>query len=237
LRVHKADIPKTTSRTRYGHFEFAVMPFRLTNAPAVFIDVMKRVCKPYIDSLLLFSLMTFLSTRILRRSQSSFEVGSGAGEVVFLSYLSASFGYKKYISSGMWYVAMKNQKYEWGVEKEEAFQTLKDNLCNAPILSLPNEAEDFVKALGMRLDMSMAYHPQTDGQSKYTIQTLEDMLRAYVRVLWAEVRENRLIGLEMVQETTNKVVIIKERLKAARDRQKSYPDNRKNPLEFKEVDR
>ncbi|GJV14386.1 putative reverse transcriptase domain-containing protein [Tanacetum coccineum] len=38
----------------------------------------------------------------------------------------------------------KNQKYEWGVEQEEAFQTLKDNLCNAPILSLPDEAEDFI---------------------------------------------------------------------------------------------
>ncbi|GJT02041.1 putative reverse transcriptase domain-containing protein [Tanacetum coccineum] len=38
----------------------------------------------------------------------------------------------------------KNQKYEWGVDQEEAFQTLKDNLCNAPILSLPDGAEDFV---------------------------------------------------------------------------------------------
>ncbi|GJY06180.1 putative reverse transcriptase domain-containing protein [Tanacetum coccineum] len=106
------------------------------------------------------------------------------------------------------------------------------------------------KALGTRLDMSMAYHPQTDGQSERTIQTLEDMLRAYhwsIRcapfealygrkyrspVLWAEVEENRLIGLEMVQETTNKVVLIKERLKAVRDRQKSYADNRRKPLEF-----
>ncbi|GKC49231.1 putative reverse transcriptase domain-containing protein [Tanacetum coccineum] len=41
-------------------------------------------------------------------------------------------------------MTQKNQKYEWGVEQEEAFQTLKDNLCNAPILSLPDEAEDFV---------------------------------------------------------------------------------------------
>ncbi|GJU62195.1 putative reverse transcriptase domain-containing protein [Tanacetum coccineum] len=56
-------------------------------------------------------------------------------------------------------------------------------------------------------------------------------------VLWAEVGENRLIGLEMVKETTDKVVLIKERLKAARDRQKSYADNRRKPLEFKEGDR
>ncbi|GKC37322.1 putative reverse transcriptase domain-containing protein [Tanacetum coccineum] len=51
-------------------------------------------------------------------------------------------------------------------------------------------------------------------------------------VLWVEVGENRLIGQEMVQETTDKVVSIKKRLKAARDRQKSYADNRRKPIEF-----
>ncbi|GJX08886.1 reverse transcriptase domain-containing protein [Tanacetum coccineum] len=118
------------------------------------------------------------------------------------------------------------------------------------------------KALGTRLDMSTAYHPQTDRQSERTIQTLEDMLRAYVidfggswdvhlllaefsynngyhssircapfealygrkcrsPVLWAEIGESSLIGPELVQETTDKVVLIKNKLKAARDRQKS----------------
>ncbi|GJU81948.1 putative reverse transcriptase domain-containing protein [Tanacetum coccineum] len=49
LRVHEEDIPKTSPRTRYGHFEFTVMPFGLTNAPAVFMDLMNRVCKLYLD--------------------------------------------------------------------------------------------------------------------------------------------------------------------------------------------
>ncbi|GJU17678.1 putative reverse transcriptase domain-containing protein [Tanacetum coccineum] len=111
------------------------------------------------------------------------------------------------------------------------------------------------KALGTRLDMSMAYHPQKDGQSERTIQTLEDMLKAYhlsIRcapfealygrkcrspILWAEIGESRLIGPELVQETTDKVVLIKEKLKAARDRQKSYADNRLKPLEFEVGDR
>ncbi|GKB55015.1 reverse transcriptase domain-containing protein [Tanacetum coccineum] len=134
------------------------------------------------------------------------------------------------------------------------------------------------KALGTRLDMSTAYHPQTDGQSERTIQTLEDMLRACVidfggswdvylplaefsynnsyhssircapfealygrkcrsPILWAEIGESSLIGPELVQETTDKVVLIKEKLKAARDRQKSYADNRRKPLEFEVGDR
>ncbi|GJT67552.1 putative reverse transcriptase domain-containing protein [Tanacetum coccineum] len=115
------------------------------------------------------------------------------------------------------------------------------------------------KALGTRLDMSTTYHAQTDGQSKRTIQTLGDMLRACVidlggswnihlpfaefsynnsyhssiccapfealygrkcrsPVLWVEIGDSGLIGSELVQETTDKVVVIRDRLKAARDR-------------------
>ncbi|GJZ00262.1 putative reverse transcriptase domain-containing protein [Tanacetum coccineum] len=134
------------------------------------------------------------------------------------------------------------------------------------------------KALGTRLYLSTAYHPQMDGQSERTIQTLEDMLRACIidfsgswdvhlplaefsynnnyhssircapfealyiikcrsPILCAEIGESSLIGPELVQETTDKVVLIKEKLKAVRDRQKSYADNRRKPLEFKVGDK
>ncbi|GJR83810.1 putative reverse transcriptase domain-containing protein, partial [Tanacetum coccineum] len=86
------------------------------------------------------------------------------------------------------------------------------------------------EALGTRLDMHTDYHPQTDGQSERTIQTLEDMLRACVldfggswdvHLPLVEVGEGQFIGPELVQETTEKISQIKDRLKAARDRQKS----------------
>ncbi|GJT56473.1 putative reverse transcriptase domain-containing protein [Tanacetum coccineum] len=89
------------------------------------------------------------------------------------------------------------------------------------------------EALGTRLDMSMAYHPQTDGQSERTIQTLKDMLRVYVLDFeGAEVEEGQLIGHELVQETIKKISQIKDRLKVVRDHQKSYADKRRKPLEF-----
>ncbi|GJT95206.1 putative reverse transcriptase domain-containing protein [Tanacetum coccineum] len=133
-------------------------------------------------------------------------------------------------------------------------------------------------ALGTNLDMSTAYHPQTDGQSERTIQTLKDMLRAcaidfgkgwvnhlplvefsynnsyhasikaapfealYGRkcrspICWTEVGEAQILGPELIQETTEKIIQIKQRMQAARDRQKSYADLKRKPMEFQVGDK
>nr|GFA58517.1 putative reverse transcriptase domain-containing protein [Tanacetum cinerariifolium] len=92
------------------------------------------------------------------------------------------------------------------------------------------------KALGTSLDMSMTYHLETDRQSERTIQTLEDMLRACV-IDFGKVGEFHLTGPEIVQETIDKIVQIKQRIQAARDRQKSYADLKRKPMEFQVGDK
>ncbi|GJV76053.1 putative reverse transcriptase domain-containing protein [Tanacetum coccineum] len=138
-------------------------------------------------------------------------------------------------------------------------------ICDRDGRFTSNFWRSFQKALGINLSMSTAYHSEIDGQSKRTIQTLEDMLRACVidfgkgwvkhlplaefsynnsyhasikaapyealygqkcrsPVCWAKVGDAQLSGPEMIQETTEKIILIKQRIQAVQDRQKSYAD-------------
>ncbi|GJW31802.1 putative reverse transcriptase domain-containing protein [Tanacetum coccineum] len=113
-------------------------------------------------------------------------------------------------------------------------------ICDRDPRFASNFWKSLQKALGTSLDMSTAYHPQTDGQSERTIQTLEDMLRACVIDFgngWAEVGQVQLTGPELVQETTERIIQIKQRIQTARDRQKSYADLKRKPMEFQVGDK
>ncbi|KAK2395950.1 hypothetical protein QL285_057638 [Trifolium repens] len=131
----------------------------------------------------------------------------------------------------------------------------------------------FQNAMGTRLKMSTSHHPQTDGQTERTIQTLEDMLRACVLedggawsnhlhliefaynnsyhasigmapyealygrkcrtpLCWTEVGDRGFLGPDIIQETTLKIKSIRDKLKVAQSRQKSYADRRRRSLEF-----
>ncbi|GJR99704.1 putative reverse transcriptase domain-containing protein [Tanacetum coccineum] len=132
LRVHEDDIPKTAFRTRYGHFEFTIMPFGLTNAPTVFMDLMNRVCRPYLDKFVIVFIDDIL-------------IYSKTQEEHFLGHVIN--GNEIHVDPSK-IEAVKNWKaprtLTEGEEQELAFQTLKDNLCNALVLALPGGPEDFV---------------------------------------------------------------------------------------------
>nr|GEX32409.1 putative reverse transcriptase domain-containing protein [Tanacetum cinerariifolium] len=165
LRVREEDIPKTTFRTRYGHYEFQAMPLRLTNTPAVFMDLMNQVCKPYLDKFMIVFIDDILIyskdekeheehlTAILellkkkewyaKFSKCEFWIP----KVQFLGHVIDSQGlagyYRRFIegfskmAKPMTKLTQKKVKFEWGDKQEAAFQLLKQKLCSAPILALP----------------------------------------------------------------------------------------------------
>ncbi|GKE27067.1 putative reverse transcriptase domain-containing protein, partial [Tanacetum coccineum] len=200
LRIREQDILITAFRTRYGHYKFQVMLFGLTNAPAVFMDLMNRVCKPYldkfvivfIDNILIYSknkeeheeylkiILHLLNEEKLYAKFSKCDFW--LDYVQFLShvidskrvhvdpakieaiknwatpttptevrqFLGLAGYYQRFIEGfsliykPLTKLTQKNKKYEWGEEEEEVFQMLKQKLCSAPILVLPDGTEDFV---------------------------------------------------------------------------------------------
>nr|GEZ45187.1 retrotransposon protein, putative, Ty3-gypsy subclass [Tanacetum cinerariifolium] len=132
LRVREEDIPKTAFRTRYGHYEFQVMPFGLTNAPAVFMDLMNRVCKSYLDKFVI----VFIDD-ILIYSKSKKEHEGHLRQI--LNLLKKEELYTKFSKCEFWI-----SRFVWGNDQEMAFQILKQKLCEALILALPEGNNDFV---------------------------------------------------------------------------------------------
>ncbi|GKC90304.1 putative reverse transcriptase domain-containing protein [Tanacetum coccineum] len=252
LRVREQDIPKTAFRTRYGHYEFQVMPFGLTNAPAVFMDLMNRVCKPYldkfvivfIDDILIYSknekeheehlkaILELLKKEQLYAKFSKCEFW--IPKVQFLGHVIDSRGihvdpakiesikdwaspktpteirqflglagyYRRFIegfskiAKSMTKLTQKGIKFDWGEKEENAFQLIKQKLCSAPILALPEGSEDFVvycdashKGLGvvlMQREKVIAYASRQlkVHEKNYTTHDLELGSVVFALKLW-----------------------------------------------------
>ncbi|GJX61507.1 putative reverse transcriptase domain-containing protein [Tanacetum coccineum] len=197
LRVREEDTLKMAFRTRYGHYEFQVMPFGLTNIPAIFMDLMNRVCKPFldkfvivfIDDILIYSknkkeheeqlkaVLELLKKENLYAKFSKCEFW--IPKVQFLGHVIDSQGihvdpaklesikdwespktpieicqflglagyYRRFIegfskiAKSMTKLTQKGVKFDWGDKQEATFQLLKQKLCSAPILALPEGSE------------------------------------------------------------------------------------------------
>ncbi|GJU50283.1 reverse transcriptase domain-containing protein [Tanacetum coccineum] len=141
------DIPKMAFRTRYGHYEFQVMPFGLTNASAVFMDLMNRVCKSYLDKFVIVFIDDIL---IYSRNKKEHEEHLKAilellkKEELYTKFSKCLAGYYRRfiegfskIAKSMTKLTQKGVKFDWGDKEEAAFQLIKQKLCSAPILALP----------------------------------------------------------------------------------------------------
>nr|GFB39375.1 reverse transcriptase domain-containing protein [Tanacetum cinerariifolium] len=133
LRVREKDILITAFRTRYGHYEFQVIPFGLTNAPAMFMDLMNWGA--HVDPAKVEAIKSWTAPK------SPTEVRQFLGLAGYYRRFIEGFSL---IAKPLTKLSQKNKTYEWGEEEEEAFQLLKDKLCSAPILALPEGSKDFV---------------------------------------------------------------------------------------------
>nr|GEY11870.1 retrotransposon protein, putative, Ty3-gypsy subclass [Tanacetum cinerariifolium] len=302
LRVQEEDIPKIAFRTRYGHYEFQLMSFGLTNTPAIFMDLMNQVCKPYLDK---FKIVFIDDILIYSKSEEE----HSEHLKLIMELLKKKELYAKF------------SKCDLAV-KEAAFQLLKQKLCSASILALPDGSENFVvyydasrKGLCvvlMQIEKVIAYASRQlkIHKKNYTTHDLElgavvfalwrhylygtkcvvftahksfqhilDQKELNMRqrrwkgwdkhlplvefsynnnyhtsikvapfealygrkcrspICWVEVGNAQLTGPEIIRETTEKIIQIKKRIQAERDKQKSYSDRRRKPLEFKVGDK
>nr|GFA22351.1 putative reverse transcriptase domain-containing protein [Tanacetum cinerariifolium] len=160
LRIKEEDIPITTFRSWYDHFEFQVMPFGLTNAPAVFMDLMNRVCKPYLDEFVIL----FIDDILVYSKDKEVH---GKHLKIMLELLKKERLYTKFSKCDFWlgYVIVRNGVHvdpaqikaikNWAAPTTpmEAsqflglvgyYRRLLKKLCSASILALPERMKDFV---------------------------------------------------------------------------------------------
>ncbi|GJY37624.1 putative reverse transcriptase domain-containing protein [Tanacetum coccineum] len=168
LRVCEEDTPKTAFRVRYGHYEFQVMSFGLTNTPAVFMDLMNRLILELLKKEQLyakFSKCEFWIPKVQflghvidsqgihmdpAKIESIKDWASPKTATKIHQFLGLAGYYRRFIegfskiAKSMTKLTQKKVKFDWGDKEEAAFQLIKQKLCSAPILALPEGSEDFI---------------------------------------------------------------------------------------------
>ncbi|KAH0657372.1 hypothetical protein KY285_032254 [Solanum tuberosum] len=236
LRVRGVDIPKTAFRTRYGHYEFIVMSFGLTNASAAFMDLMNRVFRQYLDMIVIVS-VAFLGHVV---SSVGIEVGTKKTDAVkswpsrltpsdIRSFLGLAGYYRRFvegfssIASPLMTLTQKKAKFEWSKACEKSFQELKDKLTSAPVLTLSEGTNGFVLycdasivGLGCVLMqnskcLSVLYHP---GKANVIVDALSRLSMCSVAHIEDEKKElvrevHRLARLvvQLVDSTKSGVMV------------------------------
>ncbi|KAH0784174.1 hypothetical protein KY290_003772 [Solanum tuberosum] len=142
LKVRDSDIPKIDFRTRYGHYEFVVMSFGLTIAPAAFMDLMNRVFKQYLD----FEGIRVDSQKIEVVKQWS----RPTSPIDIRRFLGLAGYYRRFmegfssIASPLTRLTQKMVKFQWSDDCEKSFAKLKTRLTTTPILTLPEGSDGYV---------------------------------------------------------------------------------------------
>ncbi|GJY38817.1 putative reverse transcriptase domain-containing protein [Tanacetum coccineum] len=215
LRVREEDILKTASRTCYSHYEFQVMPFRLTNAPTVFMDLMNQLSKVqflghvidskgiHVDPAKIESIKDWASPKTLT------EIHQFLGLAGY--YRRFIEGFLK-IAKPMTKLTHKNVRFDWSEKAEAAFQMLKQKLCSEPILDLPKGSENFMvycdascKGLGavlMQREKVIAYalRKLKINEKNYTTHDLELRTVVFALKMW----RHYLYGTKCVVFTDHK---------------------------------
>ncbi|KAG8478636.1 hypothetical protein CXB51_028486 [Gossypium anomalum] len=174
LRVKEQDVPKTTFQTRYGHYEFLVMPFGLTNASTLFMDLMNRIFRQFldkfifiiIDDILIYSRVEGEHTDHLR--------------VVFQTLRDKQFVNEfSMLATPMTKLLQKDVKFEWTKKCQQSFERLKALLMEALVLVQPESGKEFViysnaslNGLGCVLMQEGKANVVTDALSRKSLSAL-----------------------------------------------------------------
>ncbi|GJY39788.1 putative reverse transcriptase domain-containing protein [Tanacetum coccineum] len=157
LRVRDEDIPKTAFRTRYGHYEFQVMPFGLTNAPAVFMDLMNRVCRPYLDKFVIVFIDDIL---IYSKTKEEHDVHLR----LILELLKKEELYAKFSKCDFWL----SSTISWTVIVAKAFQVdlrrLSQSRSSVPIWPISSEAFGMLKLVDELAYIALLHFEAVDGR-------------------------------------------------------------------------